>query len=194
MPDIPDSLLKKLEVGLNLAAQNRRSAGEPSRPMAMASLYYLLRFLREGGIARSSLQPLEDLLAALDDAEAGRHNKLLLPSPYDPKQPREPVRESVRFAEAAACVSLLVEDGLTRAAAINQVADALGIHARELSTKYAEMRKTRRPSGAVTGAAVSRRPHENEIHLRMKEIRNGRPDLTTAEFVSRFLLSIRAGI
>lgn len=84
-------------------------AGGPNLPreQAVKSLAAVLEFLSNAGYDIRLKQPLSRLLAALADADAGKHSDLLAPRTISNRPPK-PILDNAVFATASAVVTVMI--------------------------------------------------------------------------------------
>lgn len=88
-----------------------RESDNPGRDVAKASILVVLEHLRDVGVPANLRTPIMELLAALDDAEAGRSNPLTAPSPKQEGAPKKLARPLIEHGLAVAAVTILIAHG-----------------------------------------------------------------------------------
>jgi hypothetical protein len=123
--------LAKLAAALLVAGKAKPEPGDEenaARMPAWAALQAVIEYLREVGLETATRAPLIHLLAALDDANAGRSNSILTPRDYRPGDRKLKTFPTAERPMAAAAVTLLHQEGkMPTAAAVTMVERALGI-------------------------------------------------------------------
>jgi hypothetical protein len=138
----PGPLAQQLQAALAV-----KQSDNHARDVAKAALTAVIKHLDSIGIAPKLRIPLMDLLAALDDSEAGRKNPLVTPSPRSAQHPKKLAKKIVADGLAAAALTILCASAKWQPKkATDFVSRSLGYKASELANlrkRYAAPQRNR---------------------------------------------------